>query len=129
MAETILPDKILEFKVIMKKVMDGEDNKVMIENIAKYLEVSATSEHKDFAEKVTKLPFSLKEQYKILYCALYEERLKKIHGAPPPEYLDAIKKWKEANGLDCSHLYKPEDDESTKVRREIIYILHNISLE
>ena len=129
MAETSLPDTVMKFKVHMKLLMDGGDNEDMIENIAKYLKVSATSGHKDFAEKVKQLPFSLKEKYKILYCALYEKQLTDKSAAPPVQQLDEIKKWKEANGLDCSHLYKPGDDESTKVRREIIYILHNTSLE
>lgn len=122
-----MDDIVKEFKESMKKLMDGGVNEDMIKNIETYLKVSATNEYKDFAKKVKSLPFSLKEQYKILYCAIKEQNLivTKIGSI-------TIQQWKKDNGyghLDCSHLYKPEDDESTKVIREIIYILHNTSLE
>jgi hypothetical protein len=127
MAETSLPDTVMKFKVHMKLLMDGGDKEDMIKNIETHLGVSATSEHKDFAEKVKQLPFSLKEKYKILYCAIKEQNLNvtKIVSI-------SIQQWKKDNGyghLDCSHLYKTEDAEATKSIREIIYILHNISLE
>jgi hypothetical protein len=136
MAGSFHPGVVMLFKVHMKKVMDGEVNKDILEHITTkltFLKKFNTGGHKDFAEKVKNLPFSLKEKYKILYCALYEERLKKRQNKNTANAdLDAIKNWKEANGyghLDCSHLYKDNETLDVKVIREIIYILHNTSLE
>ena len=125
---------IMKFKDHMKLLMDDEDNEDMLNHMTtKLVDLNLNTDgHKDFVDKVNKLPFSLKEKYKILYCALYEKQLTDGRAVPPLQHLDEIKNWKEANGyghLDCSHLYKPGDDDSTKVRREIIYILHNTSLE
>lgn len=128
---SFMASMVMEFKKYMHTLMDGGDKEDMLNHMTTKLVNLNTDGHKDFAEKVKQLPFSLKEKYKILYCALYEKQL--TDGAVTPvQHLDEIKKWKKDNGyghLDCSHLYKPEDDESTKVRREIIYILHNTSLE
>lgn len=135
MAETSLPDTVMKFKAHMKLLMDGGDNEDMLKHITTKLDDLKdfnTDGHKDFAEKVKQLPFSLKEKYKILYCALYEKQLTDKSAFPPVQHLYEIKIWKEANGyghLDCSHLYKTGDVELTKVIREIIYILHNTSLE
>lgn len=127
---------VMEFKDHLKLLMDDEDNEDMLNRMKKKIERFKKVEIEiDFVDKVNKLPFSLKEKYKILYCALYEKQLTDKSDVPPVKQLDEIKKWKEANGyghLDCSHLYKPGDTEATEdtnVIREIIYILHNISLE
>lgn len=130
---------IMEFKDHMKLLMDDEDNGVMLNRMKEKIERFKNVEIEiDFVDKVNKLPFSLKEKYKILYCALYEKQLTDKSAFPPVQHLDEIKNWKEANGyghLDCSHLYKPGDTEATEatedtnVIREIIYILHNTSLE
>jgi len=124
---------IMEFKDHMKLLMGDEDNGVMLKRMKeKIKKFKAVDIEVDFVDKVNKLPFSLKEKYKILYCALYEKQLTDGRAVPPLQHLDAIKNWKEANGyghLDCSHLYKDNETLDVKVIREIIYILHNTSLE
>ena len=117
----------------MHALMDDGDKKDMLKYIKGKIPslngVDSTLEEnlKPFAEKVKSLPFSSKEKYKILYCAIKENKLNvnNINST-------AIQDWKKANGykhLDCSHLHKGDETTETKVRREIIYILHNISLE
>ena len=118
----------------MHTLMDGGDKGDMLEDIKKKIpsllnDVDSTLEEnlKPFAEKVKSLPFSSKEKYKILYCAMKENKLNVENIG-----LNVIQDWKEANGykhLDCSHLHKGDETTETKATREIIYILHNISLE
>ena len=129
-----MPSIVMEFKKDMHTLMDGGDKGDMLEDIKKKIpsllnDVDSTLEEnlKPFAEKVKSLPFSSKEKYKILYCAMKENKLNVENIG-----LNVIQDWKEANGykhLDCSHLHKGDETTETKVRREIIYILHNISLE
>ena len=127
----------MEFKEDMHTLMDDGDKGDMLNHIKQKLpglngvDVGSL---KEFAEKVKLLPFSSKEKYKILYCAMHEKRLNGIplDNAIANNYLKGIQDWKEANGykhLDCSHLHKTGDSDATKATREIIYILHNISLE
>lgn len=126
---------VMEFKEDMQKLMDGGDKEDMLEDIKKKIpkfEDRHIGPLKEFEGKVKLLPFSSKEKYKILYCAMHEKLLNGLDNATVTTYLKGIQHWKEANGykhLDCSHLHKTGDGDATKVRREIIYILHNISLE
>ena len=125
---------VMEFKEDMHTLMDGGDKGDMLKYIKGKIpsllnDVNSTLEEnlKPFAEKVKSLPFSSKEKYKILYCAIKENKLNVANIG-----LNVIQDWKKANGykhLDCSHLHKDGEDDKIKVRREIIYILHNISLE
>lgn len=115
----------------MHTLMDGGDKNDMLKYIKEKnlpgLNGVDVEPLKDFAEKVKSLPFSSKEKYKILYCAIKENKLNVANINST-----AIQHWKEANGykhLDCSHLHKDGEDVATKATREIIYILHNISLE
>jgi len=117
----------------MHTLMDGRDKGDMLNHIKQKnlpgLNGAPPLEDnlKPFAEKVKSLPFSSKEKYKILYCAIKENKLNGENIG-----LNVIQDWKKANGykhLDCSHLHKGDETTETKVRREIIYILHNISLE
>ena len=136
-----MPSIVMEFKKDMHTLMDGGDKGDMLEDIKKKIpsllnDVDSTLEEnlKPFAEKVKSLPFSSKEKYKILYCVMHEKRMKGISldNTTANNYLKGIQDWKKANGykhLDCSHLHKGDETTETKVRREIIYILHNISLE
>ena len=129
-----MDDIVNTFKEDMHALMDDGDKKDMLnhikeKNLPGLNAVDSTLEEnlKPFAEKVKSLPFSSKEKYKILYCAIKENKLNvnNINST-------AIQDWKKANGykhLDCSHLHKGDETTETKVRREIIYILHNISLE
>ena len=129
-----MDDIVNTFKEDMHALMDDGDKKDMLnhikeKNLPGLNGVDSTLEEnlKPFAEKVKSLPFSSKEKYKILYCAIKENKLNvnNINST-------AIQDWKKANGykhLDCSHLHKGDETTETKVRREIIYILHNISLE
>ena len=129
-----MPSIVMEFKKDMHTLMDGGDKGDMLEDIKKKIpsllnDVDSTLEEnlKPFAEKVKSLPFSSKEKYKILYCAMKENKLNVENIG-----LNVIQDWKEANGykhLDCSHLHKGDETTETKATREIIYILHNISLE
>ena len=131
---SFMPSIVMEFKKDMHTLMDGGDKGDMLEDIKKKIpsllnDVDSTLEEnlKPFAEKVKSLPFSSKEKYKILYCAMKENKLNVENIG-----LNVIQDWKEANGykhLDCSHLHKGDETTETKVIREIIYILHNISLE
>lgn len=131
---SIMTSIVMEFKEDMQKLMDGRDKKDMLKYIKEKIpsllnDVDPTLEEnlKPFAEKVKLLPFSSKEKYKILYCAIKENKLNGENIG-----LNAIQDWKKANGykhLDCSHLHKTGDSDATKATREIIYILHNISLE
>ena len=125
---------VMEFKKDMHALMDDGDKKDMLKYIKGKIpsllnDVDSTLEEnlKPFVEKVKSLPFSSKEKYKILYCAIKENKLNVANIG-----LNVIQDWKKANGykhLDCSHLHKGDETTETKVRREIIYILHNISLE
>lgn len=130
-----MDDIVNTFKKDMHALMDGGDKGDMLKHIKQKnlpsLNGVDVEPLKDFAEKVKSLPFSSKEKYKILYCAIKEKKnvenigLNNINST-------VIQDWKKANGykhLDCSHLHKDGEDDKTKVRREIIYILHNISLE
>ena len=124
----------MEFKKDMHALMDDGDKKDMLKYIKGKIpsllnDVDSTLEEnlKPFVEKVKSLPFSSKEKYKILYCAIKENKLNVANIG-----LNVIQDWKKANGykhLDCSHLHKTGDSDATKATREIIYILHNISLE
>ena len=128
-----MDDIVNTFKKDMHTLMDGRDKGDMLNHIKQKnlpgLNGAPPLEDnlKPFVEKVKSLPFSSKEKYKILYCAIKENKLNvnNINST-------AIQDWKKANGykhLDCSHLHKGDETTETKVRREIIYILHNISLE
>lgn len=129
----------MEFKKDMHTLMDGGDKGDMLNHIKGKIpsllnDVNSTLEEnlKPFAEKVKSLPFSSKEKYKILYCAIKENKLNVENIGLNNINSTAIQDWKKANGykhLDCSHLHKDGEDDKIKVRREIIYILHNISLE
>ena len=128
-----MDDIVNTFKKDMHTLMDGGDKGDMLNHIKQKnlpgLNGAPPLEDnlKPFAEKVKSLPFSSKEKYKILYCAMKENKLNVENIG-----LNVIQDWKEANGykhLDCSHLHKTGDDDATKATREIIYILHNISLE
>tara|TARA_B100001093_G_scaffold508285_1_gene570186 strand:- start:436 stop:852 length:417 start_codon:yes stop_codon:yes gene_type:complete len=134
---SIMASIVMEFKKDMHTLMDGRDKKDMLNHIKQKLpglnDVDV-GPLKEFEGKVKLLPFSSKEKYKILYCAMHEKRMKGISldNTTANNYLKGIQDWKEANGykhLDCSHLHKTGDDDATKATREIIYILHNISLE
>ena len=132
---SIMKSIVMEFKEDMHKLMDGGVKEDMLEDIKK--KIPKFEDHdigplKEFAEKVKLLPFSSKEKYKILYCAMHEKLLNGLDNETANNYLKGIQDWKKANGykhLDCSHLHKTGDDDATKATREIIYILHNISLE
>ena len=128
------------FKKDMHTLMDGRDKGDMLNHIKQKnlpgLNGAPPLEEnlKPFAEKVKSLPFSSKEKYKILYCVMHEKRMKGISldNTTANNYLKGIQDWKKTNGykhLDCSHLHKTGDSDATKATREIIYILHNISLE
>ena len=128
-----MDDIVNTFKKDMHTLMDGRDKGDMLNHIKQKnlpgLNGAPPLEDnlKPFAEKVKLLPFSSKEKYKILYCAIKENKLNGENIG-----LNVIQDWKKANGykhLDCSHLHKGDETTETKVRREIIYILHNISLE
>jgi hypothetical protein len=134
-----MDDIVNTFKKDMHTLMDGRDKGDILEyikqkNLPGLNGVDSTLEEnlKPFAEKVKLLPFSSKEKYKILYCAMKENKLNVANIGLNNINSTAIQDWKKANGykhLDCSHLHKTGDNDATKVRREIIYILHNISLE
>tara|TARA_B100000524_G_scaffold342824_1_gene238262 strand:+ start:39 stop:440 length:402 start_codon:yes stop_codon:yes gene_type:complete len=126
------------FKKDMHTLMDGRDKGDMLNHIKQKnlpgLNGAPPLEDnlKPFVEKVKSLPFSSKEKYKILYCAIKENKLNGENIGLNNINSTAIQDWKKANGykhLDCSHLHKGDETTETKVRREIIYILHNISLE
>ena len=129
-----MDDIVNTFKKDMHALMDDGDKGDMLKYIKGKIpsllndDDSTLEENlKPFAEKVKSLPFSSKEKYKILYCAIKEKKLNVENIG-----LNVIQDWKEANGykhLDCSHLHKTGDSDATKATREIIYILHNISLE
>ncbi len=127
---SIMKSIVMEFKEDMYTLMNGGDKGDMLNHIKQKLpglNGVDVGPLKEFAEKVKLLPFSSKEKYKILYCAIKENKLN-VNNINS----NAIQHWKEANGykhLDCSHLHKGDETTETKVRREIIYILHNISLE
>ena len=126
------------FKKDMHTLMDGRDKGDMLNHIKQKnlpgLNGAPPLEDnlKPFVEKVKSLPFSSKEKYKILYCAIKENKLNGENIGLNNINSTAIQDWKKANGykhLDCSHLHKTGDSDATKATREIIYILHNISLE
>jgi hypothetical protein len=134
---SIMTSIVMEFKEDMQKLMDGGDKEDMLNHIKQKLpglNGVDVGPLKEFAEKVKLLPFSSKEKYKILYCVMHEKRMKGISldNTTANNYLKGIQDWKKTNGykhLDCSHLHKTGDSDATKATREIIYILHNISLE
>ena len=136
---SIMKSIVMEFKKDMHALMDDGDKKDMLKYIKGKIpsllnDVDSTLEEnlKPFVEKVKSLPFSSKEKYKILYCAIKENKLNGENIGLNNINSTAIQDWKKANGykhLDCSHLHKTGDSDATKATREIIYILHNISLE
>ena len=133
-----MDDIVNTFKKDMHTLMDGRDKGDMLNHIKQKnlpgLNGAPPLEDnlKPFVEKVKSLPFSSKEKYKILYCAIKENKLNGENIGLNNINSTVIQDWKKANGykhLDCSHLHKTGDSDATKATREIIYILHNISLE